>query len=187
LQCEPIQVNHTSTISPPLLNHIAPKPIKPVQPIQKPSILQVQLIEKDKLIASLQNKLQQQFDVQKEKNSEIEQLQERLAIQEQECRQLQRIILEKFNNQAPKEEYTAEQNGQVHVQIKEVNRLKNELEKLNSQKLCIVCIQHQRDCILQPCTHFCICTECAFNIVKGNDKKCPKCRSPVATVSVCTF
>jgi len=141
LHSEPIQVNHTSkTTSHSLLNHIvSPKAINPVPPIQKSSILQVQLTEKDKLIDSLQIKLQEQFDIQKEKNIEIEQIQERLATQEEECRRLQRIILEKFNKQAVKEEHAVEQNGQVHVQqIEEVNRLRNEIERLNRQKLCIV-------------------------------------------------
>ncbi|BBU37593.1 inhibitor of apoptosis protein 1 [Choristoneura diversana nucleopolyhedrovirus] len=41
---------------------------------------------------------------------------------------------------------------------------------------CKVCLERQRDAVLLPCRHFCVCMQCYF----GLDSKCPTCRQDVA-------
>ncbi|AGR57148.1 IAP-1 [Choristoneura rosaceana nucleopolyhedrovirus] len=41
---------------------------------------------------------------------------------------------------------------------------------------CKVCLEHQRDAVLLPCRHFCVCMQCYFAL----DGKCPTCRQDVA-------
>lgn len=40
---------------------------------------------------------------------------------------------------------------------------------------CKICLEHQRDAVLMPCRHFCICMQCYFAL----DGKCPTCRQDV--------
>ncbi|QDL56992.1 IAP-1 [Dione juno nucleopolyhedrovirus] len=40
---------------------------------------------------------------------------------------------------------------------------------------CKVCLERQRDAVLLPCRHFCLCTQCYFAL----DGKCPTCRQDV--------
>jgi hypothetical protein len=42
--------------------------------------------------------------------------------------------------------------------------------------LCQICLDKPRDCLLEPCMHFCVCQGCVINI---NDRKCPICRREV--------
>lgn len=42
--------------------------------------------------------------------------------------------------------------------------------------LCQICLDKPRDCILEPCMHFCVCRGCVVNIT---DRKCPICRREV--------
>ena len=39
---------------------------------------------------------------------------------------------------------------------------------------CVVCLTHERDTILLPCRHFCVCGHCMEMITK-----CPICRTPL--------
>ncbi|AGA16181.1 iap-1 protein [Thysanoplusia orichalcea nucleopolyhedrovirus] len=40
---------------------------------------------------------------------------------------------------------------------------------------CKICLERQRDAVLMPCRHFCVCVQCYF----GLDQKCPTCRQDV--------
>jgi hypothetical protein len=42
-----------------------------------------------------------------------------------------------------------------------------------SDYLCQICLDTPRDCILEPCMHFCICAGC---VAKLPETKCPICR-----------
>ena len=39
--------------------------------------------------------------------------------------------------------------------------------------LCQICLDAPRDCLLEPCMHFCICVSC---VTRLSDNKCPVCR-----------
>lgn len=41
---------------------------------------------------------------------------------------------------------------------------------------CTVCLENQRDCVLEPCMHVCCCIPCLQSIT---DNKCPVCRTPI--------
>ena len=45
-----------------------------------------------------------------------------------------------------------------------------------SDYLCQICLDKPRDCLLEPCMHFCICTGC---VRKLSDKNCPICRRDI--------
>ncbi|AUR45134.1 inhibitor of apoptosis protein 1 [Spilosoma obliqua nucleopolyhedrosis virus] len=40
---------------------------------------------------------------------------------------------------------------------------------------CKICLERQRDAVLLPCRHFCVCMQCYFAL----DSKCPTCRQDV--------
>eukprot|EP00457_Paulinella_chromatophora_P002581 gb/GEZN01002586.1/.p1 GENE.gb/GEZN01002586.1/~~gb/GEZN01002586.1/.p1 ORF type:complete len:661 (+),score=85.48 gb/GEZN01002586.1/:123-2105(+) len=54
---------------------------------------------------------------------------------------------------------------------KELHLLQNELEKMQSQKLCLVCADRERTMLIIPCGHISVCESCVKPL-----KKCPICR-----------
>ena len=44
------------------------------------------------------------------------------------------------------------------------------------QTECVVCFQRERDVVLYPCKHFCLCRECRYSV-----HTCPICRAPIRT------
>ena len=50
----------------------------------------------------------------------------------------------------------------------------SELEKMKQQRLCVVCVDGQRDTVIKPCSHLCVCSVCAHAL-----SVCPICRRPV--------
>lgn len=47
---------------------------------------------------------------------------------------------------------------------------------IENQLICTVCLDKQRDCVLEPCMHVCCCISCLQLIT---DNKCPVCRTPI--------
>eukprot|EP00731_Ephydatia_muelleri_P023950 Em0016g221a len=52
--------------------------------------------------------------------------------------------------------------------------LKSELERVKLQRLCVVCLDGQKEVVLNPCRHLCACSVCAPEL-----DNCPICRRPV--------
>ena len=44
------------------------------------------------------------------------------------------------------------------------------------QKLCVICLDKERDMVLTPCFHLCVCTECSVPLTS-----CPLCRNVIVT------
>jgi hypothetical protein len=42
--------------------------------------------------------------------------------------------------------------------------------------LCQICLDAPRDCLLEPCMHFCLCARCVNQLPES---KCPICRRPI--------
>jgi hypothetical protein len=42
--------------------------------------------------------------------------------------------------------------------------------------LCQICLDAPRDCLLEPCMHFCLCARCVNQL---SESKCPICRRPI--------
>ncbi|OTF76441.1 Ring finger 157-like protein, partial [Euroglyphus maynei] len=43
---------------------------------------------------------------------------------------------------------------------------------------CVICMDNQRDCVLHPCHHLCVCIKCGRLLLKRSDS-CPICRRPI--------
>jgi len=49
----------------------------------------------------------------------------------------------------------------------------------DSEKECIICFSDQRDTIIVPCRHMCICVNCAKSLQAQPNSKCPICRKDI--------
>ncbi len=49
---------------------------------------------------------------------------------------------------------------------------------LSEDHLCVVCLSSQRDTVVFPCKHLCLCGTCSVSLSTGSRhmKKCPVCR-----------
>jgi len=49
------------------------------------------------------------------------------------------------------------------------------MEQSNSDDTCVICLSLQRDTLIIPCRHFCVCHQCAQEL-RRQTNKCPICR-----------
>ncbi|CBH13495.1 hypothetical protein, conserved [Trypanosoma brucei gambiense DAL972] len=49
----------------------------------------------------------------------------------------------------------------------------------DDDKLCVVCLTNERDTMLLPCRHMCLCYECASMLRIQRNNACPICRVPI--------
>ena len=40
---------------------------------------------------------------------------------------------------------------------------------------CVICINDDKNTIVMPCGHLCICKDCAKELAKGHSPDCPVC------------
>jgi hypothetical protein len=48
-------------------------------------------------------------------------------------------------------------------------------EQMNSTRECVICMADDRDTLVLPCRHMCLCKSCA-EVLRGQSNKCPICR-----------
>lgn len=64
------------------------------------------------------------------------------------------------------------------IDLKKSTKLKEENERLKSERLCVVCLSKDKNILFLPCAHLAACLDCSFNM-----QNCPLCRSTIqATV-----
>ena len=50
--------------------------------------------------------------------------------------------------------------------------------KDDGQKECLVCLDEDKDTVIMPCGHLCVCSDCGKGLVK-NKHVCPICRGHI--------
>jgi hypothetical protein len=92
----------------------------------------------------------------------------------------------KSNDNAEKEAIVSKEN--IKKELKEVaidesmnddkSILMEENERLKSERLCVICLNKDKNVLFLPCAHLAACLDCSFNLLN-----CPICRSKIqATV-----
>ena len=73
----------------------------------------------------------------------------------------------------------AQHNKEIESVIQSKQELQKELDGEKATKLCQICFDRQRDCILMPCLHFVYCRLCVnrHRDQNGNSAKCPACNT----------
>ena len=65
--------------------------------------------------------------------------------------------------------------------LKEEKRnLEKQLEAANVARLCQICFENNRDCIIMPCTHMLFCRKCVASVKLQGNNRCPSCRGPIS-------
>ncbi|KAJ1986822.1 ubiquitin-protein transferase activity protein [Coemansia spiralis] len=75
--------------------------------------------------------------------------------------------------------------GKLYVQheifgLNEIIDSRSGVDKTDSMQ-CAICLSDERDTVLLPCRHLCMCRECA-NTYRQQSNKCPICRTVVETI-----
>jgi len=60
------------------------------------------------------------------------------------------------------------------LQSKELERLQAETESIQDRAKCCVCLTNPIETLIMPCSHFCVCDECASTL-----EDCPICRGSI--------
>ena len=123
------------------------------------------------------------------KLKEVEQKHE-MKIEELQKQKEEEIASLKEQHKAEKdkstEEFESEKSKLVAQHIQEMESateskqvMQTELGEEKATKLCQICFDRQRDCILMPCLHFVYCRRCVnqHRDQNGNSAKCPACNT----------
>lgn len=86
--------------------------------------------------------------------------------------------------------YEDQNNAQCNIPYHEFKRFslektcKNSGEKVRSDRTCTICINAESTHLFIPCGHFCICEDCASQIMQDSDnvKMCPICKAQISSV-----
>lgn len=57
------------------------------------------------------------------------------------------------------------------------------MEKIEESADCVICLSNNRNTIIMPCRHICLCGECA-EVLRKNKSDCPICRTRITLVNV---
>lgn len=55
------------------------------------------------------------------------------------------------------------------------------MDGLTREKDCVVCMDEERNCVLHPCHHLCLCATCGKMLLKRQDA-CPICRKKISSI-----
>lgn len=66
-----------------------------------------------------------------------------------------------------------------------IRELEKELEEAKGGRLCQICFENPRDCIIMPCTHLLYCRTCVAEHKRKGDSRCPTCRGPISGEMLC--
>ena len=108
--------------------------------------------------------------VQKEKEKEIKSLSEQHEVDKTR-------LLSEFSGEKVK--MASKHEEEIEAIKKSKAELKKQLDQENSAKLCQICFDQPRSCILIPCLHLVYCNECV-NKHRGQNEsnaKCPACNT----------
>ena len=68
---------------------------------------------------------------------------------------------------------------EINKITEELRNLKKDFRDVSDKLICIICQENDREVVILPCKHLCLCQFCADKI-KGNKKTCPVCRQPIS-------
>ena len=74
---------------------------------------------------------------------------------------------------------------QTRKDDKEEEELRRQLERERDKNLCVVCQSEQKNILVIPCRHMCMCKSCSnelFRVQMYRHRSCPLCRTPIASV-----
>lgn len=75
--------------------------------------------------------------------------------------------------------------GNVQIQINNRNSNKKQediTEMRESSEKCSVCLDTNSNCMIIPCAHKCICSECSIKLKKTSNDSCPICRERIKQI-----
>jgi hypothetical protein len=61
--------------------------------------------------------------------------------------------------------------AETHIDVKEEDE----------DKECTICLTENKDTLIMPCGHFCICSECGKSLIKAK-QTCPVCRGNIGSL-----
>ena len=94
---------------------------------------------------------------------------------EQECQKLREEFEKKLNEAEKSASESAEK----------IRKLEKEMEETRGGRLCEICFERPRDCIIMPCTHLLYCRTCVTEHKNKGDARCPTCRGPISGEILC--
>ena len=66
--------------------------------------------------------------------------------------------------------------------VKKLEKVEDKLKSETEKKLCVVCMEADKNAIFLPCGHISCCMACAQS-VKNSTKKCPVCRGTIQSIN----
>ena len=94
------------------------------------------------------------------------------------------ISLESHKQQVKKLEEQLTQLQQLQ-QLQHEDNVQN-VDVINDDKTCVICMDNKKDHVIVPCGHACLCGDCV-EMFKDGQQKCPLCKADIMTVTKVYF
>jgi len=132
-------------------------------------------------MACMEPEMRKQKELECEIKRELDAITSSVEAKTQQCRRMRGEGLEACSNIDLNQMETAHQTGAHAIQSalenlrkKEMVQLQNETETIQDRSKCCICLTNNIGCLLMPCAHFCVCSECGEGLTD-----CPICRQVV--------
>jgi hypothetical protein len=68
----------------------------------------------------------------------------------------------------------------ISAAVSERQRLQREIEQMKEERLCVVCMERNKNVTLLPCAHLCMCMTCSDKLQSAAAKPtCPLCQTTI--------
>ena len=120
----------------------------------------------------------------KELTTQVDEYKKNMNIFKKSYNQLNKLYISRLgDNLKEYMEYTKITND-LKNNIKELENVKEELNKLKEMMKCKICYSTKIDTILEPCCHLCLCHNCCRNYItnrlsNNTEPKCPMCNNKI--------
>ena len=88
-------------------------------------------------------------------------------------------------------------NEKIKEKVKKIRKIRNirvpsksefehDIVAKEGYKACVICLDRQPVCVIQPCMHKILCIQCGYMLGKGKERKtvpCPTCRKGIEKIS----
>jgi len=87
-----------------------------------------------------------------------------------------------FSNEKIKEKVKKIRN----IRVPSKSEFEHDIVAKEGCKACVICLDRQPLCVIQPCMHKILCIQCGYKLGKGKERKtvpCPTCRKGIEKIS----
>ena len=74
---------------------------------------------------------------------------------------------------------TNEENEHLRAELRRQKKTLDGSDGKEGSGMCSICLTEKVEVIIHPCSHVCVCRDCASVLMQNTERKCPICRRTI--------